>query len=71
VCAHRRGGAGGHPPGGRPDPLKTKALALGVPVYFLSARYSGRDVVWCHPAFANKCVFVRSDKEIVCVSLEG
>ena len=30
---------------------------------------SGRDVVWCHPAFANKCVFVRNDKEIVCVSL--
>jgi outer membrane protein assembly factor BamB len=31
----------------------------------------GRDVVWCHPAFASKCVFVRSDKEIVCVSLAG
>jgi outer membrane protein assembly factor BamB len=29
----------------------------------------GRDVVWCHPAFAQKCVFVRNDKEIVCVSL--
>jgi hypothetical protein len=32
---------------------------------------SGRDVVWCHPAFANKCVYVRNDKEIVCVSLAG
>lgn len=32
---------------------------------------SGRDVVWCHPAFANKCLFVRNDKEIVCVSLAG
>jgi outer membrane protein assembly factor BamB len=32
---------------------------------------SGRQVVWCHPAFANKCVFVRNDKEIVCVSLAG
>lgn len=32
---------------------------------------SGRDVVWSHPAFANKCVFVRNDKEIVCVSLAG
>jgi outer membrane protein assembly factor BamB len=31
----------------------------------------GRDVVWCHPAYANKCVFVRNDKEIVCVSLKG
>jgi outer membrane protein assembly factor BamB len=29
----------------------------------------GRLVVWSHPAFANKCVFVRNDKEIVCVSL--
>jgi len=26
-------------------------------------------VVWSHPAFANKCVFARNDKEIVCVSL--
>jgi len=32
---------------------------------------SGRDVVWSHPAFANKCVYVRNDKEIVCVSLAG
>ncbi len=29
----------------------------------------GRKVVWSHPAFANKCVFARNDKEIVCVSL--
>ena len=29
----------------------------------------GRKVVWSHPAFADKCVFVRNDKEIVCVSL--
>jgi outer membrane protein assembly factor BamB len=28
-----------------------------------------RDVVWSHPAFASKCVFVRNDKEIICVSL--
>lgn len=25
--------------------------------------------VWCQPAFANNCVPVRSDTEIVCVSL--
>jgi outer membrane protein assembly factor BamB len=31
----------------------------------------GRDVVWCHPAYAHKCIFVRNDKEIVCVSLAG
>jgi outer membrane protein assembly factor BamB len=29
----------------------------------------GRDVVWSHPAFAEKCVFARNDKEVVCVSL--
>jgi outer membrane protein assembly factor BamB len=28
-----------------------------------------RPVVWTHPAFANKCVYVRNDKEIVCASL--
>ena len=31
----------------------------------------GRDVVWSHPAFADKCVFWRNDKELVCVSLAG
>ena len=29
----------------------------------------GRDVVWSHPAFANKSVYVRNDKEIACFSL--
>mgnify|MGYP002780554238 CR=1 FL=1 len=29
----------------------------------------GRDVVWCHPAFAQKAVFVRNDKELVAYSL--
>ncbi len=29
----------------------------------------GRKVVWSHPAFADKCGFVRNDKEIICVSL--
>jgi outer membrane protein assembly factor BamB len=28
-----------------------------------------RLVVWSHPAFADRCVFARNDKEIVCVSL--
>lgn len=31
----------------------------------------GRQVVWSHPAFANKCVYVRNDKEILCVSMAG
>jgi outer membrane protein assembly factor BamB len=29
----------------------------------------GRKVVWCHPAYAEKCVFARNDKEMVCASL--
>lgn len=29
----------------------------------------GRQVVWAHPAFANRCVFARNNQEIVCVSL--
>lgn len=31
----------------------------------------GRDVVLCAPAFANKCMYVRNDKELICVSLAG
>jgi hypothetical protein len=30
---------------------------------------AGRPVVWSHPAFANKCAYMRNDKEIICVSL--
>ena len=26
-------------------------------------------VVWTHPAFANKCIFIRNDEELVCTSL--
>jgi len=26
-------------------------------------------VCWAHPAFANRCVFVRNDKELICASL--
>lgn len=29
----------------------------------------GRKVIWSHPAFADKSVFVRNDVEMVCVSL--
>ena len=29
----------------------------------------GRDVVWSHPAFANRSLFARNDKELVCVDL--
>ncbi|HEY2952189.1 MAG TPA: PQQ-binding-like beta-propeller repeat protein [Verrucomicrobiae bacterium] len=34
-------------------------------------RDPGRDVVWSHPAFANRCVYARNDKEIICVSLSA
>lgn len=30
---------------------------------------AGRDVVWSHPAFANRCIYARNDKEIICASL--
>jgi outer membrane protein assembly factor BamB len=29
----------------------------------------GRPVVWSHPAFANRCAYVRNDVEVVCVDL--
>jgi len=29
----------------------------------------GRPVVWSHPAFAQKCMFARNDKELFCVDL--
>jgi outer membrane protein assembly factor BamB len=34
-----------------------------------SNRFPGRMVVWSHPAFANRRMYARNDKEIVCVSL--
>jgi outer membrane protein assembly factor BamB len=30
---------------------------------------AGRDVVWSHPAFANRCIYARNDKEVICASL--
>ncbi len=29
----------------------------------------GRNVVWSHPAYANRCLYARNDKEIVCVGM--
>jgi outer membrane protein assembly factor BamB len=29
----------------------------------------GRKVVWSHPAYANRCAYMRNDKELICVSL--
>jgi hypothetical protein len=28
-----------------------------------------RMTVWSHPAFANRCIYARNDKELICVSL--
>jgi hypothetical protein len=28
-----------------------------------------RGVVWTHPAFANRCIYIRNDRELVCASL--
>ncbi|MDB5331174.1 MAG: outer rane biosis protein BamB [Phycisphaerales bacterium] len=30
---------------------------------------AGRPVLWCHPALADRCVFWRNDREMVCASL--
>ncbi len=32
---------------------------------------SGREVVWCMPAFAGRCAFIRNDVEILCVDLSA
>jgi outer membrane protein assembly factor BamB len=29
----------------------------------------GRVVTWCHPAYANRCIYVHNGKELICVSL--
>ncbi|MDO8540055.1 MAG: PQQ-like beta-propeller repeat protein [Opitutaceae bacterium] len=34
-------------------------------------RAGGRDVHWSHPAFANGCVFVRNDRELLCADLQA
>jgi hypothetical protein len=28
-----------------------------------------RHIVWSHPAYARKCVFIRNDSEVICLSL--
>lgn len=35
------------------------------PVY----AFGGRKVVWAPPAFANRCIFVRNERELICASL--
>ncbi|HBE66795.1 MAG TPA: pyrrolo-quinoline quinone [Planctomycetaceae bacterium] len=33
--------------------------------------WQGRNVVWTHPAYANRCIYVRNDKEIACFDLSA
>jgi outer membrane protein assembly factor BamB len=49
-------------PKGYEEISRTKLLEPTNPVF-------GRDVVWTHPAYANKCVYARNDKELICVDL--
>ncbi len=32
-------------------------------------KHAGRQVIWVHPAFASKCMYVRNDHEMICVNL--
>lgn len=41
------------------------------PTNTMAKQPKGRRVIWSHPAFANRCVFARNDREIVCVSLDA
>jgi len=50
-------------PSGYKENARAKILSADTP------SMGGRTVVWSHPAFANRCVFARNDKELICVSL--
>jgi hypothetical protein len=41
-------------------------VALVEPTY----PFGGRKIAWASPAYANRHVFARSDKELICASLE-
>jgi outer membrane protein assembly factor BamB len=34
-----------------------------------TSAFNSRKVVWSHPAFANRCAYLRNDRELLCVSL--
>ena len=61
---------------------ETKALILNTPGDLLMVELTPKGLTnlgkvpiigktWAHPAFADRCVFARSDEEIVCVPLVG
>jgi hypothetical protein len=51
-------------PKGYEELSRTKLIE---PVY----QFGGRKISWSPPAYANRCVFVRNEKEILCASLAG
>jgi outer membrane protein assembly factor BamB len=52
-------------PKGYDEISRARILDPKTPITWQKKRY----VIWSHPAFADRCVFARSDAEIVCVSL--
>ena len=52
-----------------PDPKNGYQEISRVHLLEPTNRAMQRNVLWSHPAFANKSVFMRNDKEIICVSL--
>lgn len=52
-------------PAGYAEVSRTHLIEPDMP----SSGAAGRKVVWSHPAFANRCVYVRNNHEILCASL--
>jgi outer membrane protein assembly factor BamB len=52
-------------PAGYDEISRTHILDPDMP----SSGGGGRNVVWSHPAFANRCVYARNNHEIICISL--
>ncbi len=56
-----------------PIPFLEDGYIYGVRSYrqlrYLKADAAGSPVVWPHPAYANRCAYIRNDKEIICVNL--
>ena len=44
---------------------------LAVPLIEPTQKALRRMVVWSHPALANRCVYARNDREIVCADLSA
>lgn len=53
----------------RLTPQGYEEISRSKPILETTHNAFGRAVVWCMPAFANKRLYVRNDKEVVCVDL--